>query len=203
MNNNRENAQENLESLVVPGEKLGSIEEGIPEFGTYEEEGNVRAAYIGRAIVDKEQKKFSVLPLTKTPVYPCKGQVVIVRITNVQNTLATAQIITIEGSFINKSFTGLLHSSRIEGRYEKNLRRIMKPGDLVRCKVISNEGTIHLGISGSFFGVIEASCSVCGGTLRKTNRRNQLKCESCGNIETRLLASDYGTMKVGEEWQKI
>lgn len=199
MNNSKEGFSDDSELLVVPGEKLGSIEEGISEFGTYEEEGNVRAAYIGRAIVDKEQKKFSILPLTKTPVYPYKGQNVIVKIINVQNTLATAQIIAIEGTFISKSFTGLLHSSRIGGRYEKNLRRIMKPGDLVRCKVISNEGTIHLGISGSFFGVIEANCSVCGGVLKKTGRRNQLKCENCGNIETRLLASDYGTMKVSKK----
>ncbi|MGB9758606.1 MAG: exosome complex RNA-binding protein Csl4 [Thermoproteota archaeon] len=199
MNNNKEDTLENSELLVIPGEKLGSIEEGISEFGTYEEEGNVRAAYVGRAIVDKEQKKFSILPLTKTPVYPYKGQNVIAKIINVQNTLATAQIIAIEGVFINKSFTGLLHSSRIGGRYEKNLRRIMKPGDLVRCKVISNEGTIHLGISGSFFGVIEASCSVCGGVLKKTSRRNQLKCENCGNIETRLLASDYGAIRVSKK----
>ncbi|MCI4439404.1 exosome complex RNA-binding protein Csl4 [archaeon] len=199
MSSNKEDASENLELLVIPGEKLGSIEEGISEFGTYEEEGNVRAAYVGRAIVDKEQKKFSILPLTKMPVYPYKGQSVIAKIENVQNTLATAQIIAIEGLFINKSFTGFLHSSRVGGRYEKNLRRIMKPGDLVRCKVISNEGAIHLGISGSFFGVIEASCSICGGALKKTGRRNQLKCENCGNIETRLIASDYGAVRVNKK----
>lgn len=199
MSNNKKEISENSELLVIPGERLGSIEEGISELGTYEEEGNVRAAYIGRAIVDKEQKKFSVLPLTKTPIYPYKGQNVIAKIVSVQNTLAIAEIIAIEGVFINKSFTGLLHSSRIGGRYEKNLRRIIKPGDLVRCKVISSEGTIHLGMIGSTFGVIEASCSVCGGILKKTGRRNQLKCDNCGNVETRLLASDYGVVRVKRE----
>ncbi|MBO3758097.1 MAG: exosome complex RNA-binding protein Csl4 [Thermoproteota archaeon] len=199
MNNNKEKILENLELFVVPGERLGSIEEGISEFGTYEDEGNVRAAYIGRATIDKEQKKFSVLPITKMPIYPYKGQSVIAKITSVQNTLAVAQIIAIEGEFINKSFTGLLHSSRIRGRYEKNLRRIIKPGDLVRCKVISSEGTIHLGISGNFFGVIEANCSICGRILKKIGRRNQLRCDNCGNVEIRLLASDYGVVKVSKK----
>jgi exosome complex component CSL4 len=191
---------ENLNSLVIPGERLGSIEEGLPELGTYEDEGYVRATYVGRAIIDNEQKKFSVLPSTKVPIYPYRGYVVIARVLNVQNTLATAKIVAIEGSFIGRGFTGLLHSSRVgEGRYEKNLRRIIKPGDMVRCKVTSNEGTIHLSMSGGVFGVIESRCSLCGEILRKTGRRNQLRCDNCGNVETRFLASDYGTMKASKE----
>lgn len=51
--------------LVVPGERLGVIEEFIPDAGTFVKDGVIYSKIIGRALVDLMNKRVSVYPLGK------------------------------------------------------------------------------------------------------------------------------------------
>ena len=49
--------------LVVPGEKLGVIEEFIPDSGTYVKEGGIHSKNIGYVLMDFENKKIADLQI--------------------------------------------------------------------------------------------------------------------------------------------
>jgi exosome complex component CSL4 len=48
----------------------------------------------------------------------------------------------------------------------------------------------QLTTAGRGLGVVKGFCSRCGAALEFVNRR--LQCSSCGNLERRRLAEDYG-----------
>jgi len=183
------------DQLVLPGDKLGTIEEGFPGIGTFEENGTIRAAFVGKLFIDRNQRKFNVFSLAKLPPYPFKGSVVIAEVTSVQGNLATLDIFMVDNHFTTRGFLGLLHTSKVARGFERDLRRAIKPGDIVRCNVEGVEGIVFLSMKGGFFGVVEARCSSCGGFLERI-KGNKLRCENCGKIEVRLLASDYGMLRV-------
>ena len=49
--------------LVLPGERLGVIEEFIPDSGTYVQDGVIYSKIVGRALMDLLSKHVSVYPL--------------------------------------------------------------------------------------------------------------------------------------------
>ncbi|OYT46136.1 hypothetical protein B6U84_01030 [Candidatus Bathyarchaeota archaeon ex4484_40] len=122
--------------FVTPGEKLGVIEEFIPDFGTYVNEGSVRSKVVGSLLLDLTNRKVSVYPLTRRPSIPRVGSLVIGTVVGVQD-------------------------------------------------------SYHLSTKGLNLGVIYAFCSRCGGYLTLARQR-RLRCSSCGHIERRKIASDYG-----------
>jgi len=76
-------------------------------------------------------------------------------------------------------------------RYTENMFDAYKVADLVRAKVISTKNKVfHLSTKGENLGVIYAHCSQCGGLLVRRGRG--LACETCGYVENRKTASDYG-----------
>jgi len=179
------------EGVIVPGEKLGSIEEGEPGEGTYEEKGNVRAQIIGRGGLDVENRVFRIAPLREELPIPRIDEDVIARVVSVQNMLATLEIIRAGDRVLGRTFTGLLYHRRAGRAPIKTLKNLVKPGDIIRGRVTYNKSPIQISTMGDKYGVILASCSKCGGKLEKTNKPNFLVCQNCGWRETRLIASDY------------
>ena len=59
--------------LVVPGERLGVIEEFIPDAGTYVKDGVIYSKIVGRALVDLLNKRVSVYPLVNSELVPKVG----------------------------------------------------------------------------------------------------------------------------------
>ena len=55
--------------LVVPGERLGVIEEFIPDSGTYVKDGVIFSKIVGRELLDLLNKRVSVYPLTEGAVF--------------------------------------------------------------------------------------------------------------------------------------
>ena len=67
--------------------------------------------------------------------------------------------------------------------------------DIVRSRVIEqNYNEYKLSTSGKHLGVIYADCVICGHPLTKIGP-NKLRCERCGNVETRKLSDDYQDVK--------
>lgn len=181
--------------FVIPGDKIGVIEEFISGYGTYVENGVIYASNIGYLLINPKSRVVSVQPASHRIYVPRIGNIVIGYVWGIQTSMVLIRIIKIERSFLSGFFTGILHVSDVDVRFTKDISDALKPGDIVRAKVISEANrAYHLSTKGENLGVILALCSKCGGTLRlKTRRDKRLYCEGCGNVETRKMASDYGS----------
>ncbi len=178
--------------FVVPGEKLGVIEEFIPDSGTYTEDGSIRAKDVGYVLMDFENKKVSVFGPSNNLKVPKVGSIVEGIVTGTQNSMATIKITKIGQKTISGFFTGLIHISDISFGYTKSMFDSLRDGDYVRAKVVSEMNRVyHLSMKGNNLGAMYASCSKCGSSLTPKNRR--LSCTQCGNTENRRIAPDYGS----------
>ncbi len=177
--------------LVVPGERLGVIEEFIPDTGTYVKEGVIYSKVIGRALVDLAQKRVSVYELAQGAKVPRIGNTVMGRVSSTQPETAGVRIFQVSNRKVNGVFAGVLHVSDVQMRYVDSMFDICKPGDIIRAKVISDKNrTYHLSTKDKNLGVVYAFCSSCGGLLMP--RRQGMHCPKCGKIERRKITIGYG-----------
>jgi len=184
-------AEQKSGQLVTPGERLGVIEEFIPDAGTYVKDGVIYAQVVGHALIDLMHKKVSVFPLGRGTKVPKVGSVVMGQVSNVQTQNAGVRITQVEKKHISGFFNGVLHVSDVQMRFVDSMFDVCKPGDIIRAKVISEKNrTYHLGTQDSELGVLYAFCSNCGHGLEQ--KRQGMECPRCGRIENRKIAIDYG-----------
>ena len=177
--------------LVVPGERLGVIEEFIPDSGTYVKDGVIYSKIVGRALLDLLNKRVSVYPLVNGELVPKVSSTVVGQIGNAQSDNVLVKIFKIENKRLSGEFSGILHISDVSDRYIDSMNDVCKPGDIVRAKVISEKNRIfHLSTNDKNLGILYAFCSRCGTLLEP--QRYELHCPKCGNIENRKIAPDYG-----------
>jgi len=177
--------------LVVPGERLGVIEEFIPDSGTYVKDGVIYSKIVGRALLDLLNKRVSVYPLVNGELVPKVSSTVVGQIGNAQSDNVLVRIFKIENKRLSGEFSGILHVSDVSDRYIDQMSDVCKPGDIVRAKVISGKNRIfHLSTNDKNLGIVYAFCSRCGTLLEP--QRFELHCPKCGNTENRKLAPDYG-----------
>jgi exosome complex component CSL4 len=78
--------------FLVPGERLGVIEEFSPGPGTYVEQGVVYSTVAGRVLMDVLNKTVSVYPLTHVVIIPRTGSVVTGQVSSVNSKKAAVRI---------------------------------------------------------------------------------------------------------------
>jgi exosome complex component CSL4 len=177
--------------LVVPGERLGVIEEFIPDAGTYVKDGVIYSKIVGRELLDLLNKRVSVYPLVNGGIVPKVGSIIIGQVGNAQSDNVLVKIFHVGEKAISGEFGGILHVSDVSDRYVDSISDVCKPGDILRAKVISEKNRVnHLSTNDKNLGVLYAFCSRDGTLLEL--QRFDLRCPKCGNIETRKLAPDYG-----------
>jgi len=177
--------------FVVPGERLGVIEEFLPGHGTYEEKGTIFSEAIGLAIIDRVNKTVEIQRRTKKPLIPEEDSTVISIVTSTQDKVAQVNILEIDRKRVGLPFSGILHISSSSPRYERTMREVCKTGDIVRAKIVSTKNRVpQLTTIGRGLGVVKAYCSQCGQLL--VQRNQTLQCPSCGKVERRKLSEDYG-----------
>ena len=183
-------------NLVVPGERLGVIEEFVPDSGTYVKDGVIYSKIIGRALMDMLNRRVSVYPLREGVAFPKVGVSVLGQIGNAQSDNVLVRIIQVgTKKKMTGAFGGILHISDVSDRYIDSMNEVCKPGDLIRAKVISEKNQVfHLSTAEQNLGVIYAFCSLCGNVLEQ--RRQEMHCIKCGNVERRKTAPDYGKGEV-------
>lgn len=185
--------QKNKKWFVIPGDKLGVVEQFMPGEGTYEINGTIYANSIGYVNVDTINKNISVNSLTKKPVIPKEGDIVIGRVSNTQDKMAIIKIFKINEHKLFSPFTSLLHISSVSQKYVTNMDEVCKAGDIIRAKIINTKNRIpQLTTAEKSLGVIEAFCSKCGNVLYLSSKKNLLQCFNCESIEKRKIAYDYG-----------
>ncbi len=179
--------------FVVPGDRLGVIEEFSPGQGTFVEKGKIHAKISGRTLLDLQNKKVSVYPLVRGATMPRVGSIVIGQVSGLQNKTAAIRLFKIGNEQVSGAFTGLLYISDISMSYVESIHDACRSGDIVRAKVISDKNRVfHLSTKEKNLGVLYAFCSRCGHTLQQ--KRYKMACPDCGNIEKRRIALDYGKM---------
>jgi exosome complex component CSL4 len=177
--------------FVLPGERLGVIEEFTPDTGTYVKDGIIHAGVVGHALVDLANKRVSVHPLIHEARVPKVGNTVLGQVSNAQTENAGVRIFKIDNKPLSGFFSGALHVSDVQLSYVESMFNVCKPGDIIRAKVISEKNQIsHLSTEDKSLGVVYAFCSECGFALEL--KRQSLYCPRCGNTEKRKIAYDYG-----------
>jgi exosome complex component CSL4 len=177
--------------LVVPGDRIGVIEEFIPDTGTYVKDGVIYSKVIGRVLIDLTHKRVTIHQLTESAKVPVTGSTVVGQVSNAQNETAGVRIFEVGSDEVEGAFQGILHVSDVQMRYVDSMFDVCKAGDILRARVISEKNmTYHLSTKDKNLGVVYAFCSNCGSLLEP--RRQAMHCPKCGRIERRKLASDYG-----------
>ena len=177
--------------VVTPGERLGVIEEFIPDSGTYSKDGVIYSKIVGRALVDLLNKKVSVYPLAKEATVPKVSSTVMGQVGNAQSDNVLVRIFRVGPKKVSGVFTGILHISDVQDRYVNSMTEVCRPGDVIRARVISEKNQVyHLSTNDKNLGVVYGFCSLCGNLLE--TKRNEMNCSKCGNIEERKIALDYG-----------
>jgi len=177
-------------TFVVPGEKLGVVEEFDPGRGTVEVDGIVYSSQTGTASLDPKRHVVSVKPTTAHVVLPEEGSSVTGVVEKIQEKMAIVNLIVVDGKKMELPFTGMLHISNSSPRFERLMGDVCKPNDTIRAKVIDTSQRIpKLTTVGRDLGVIKAYCSRCGGELVLSG--SILRCNICRNVERRRLAEDF------------
>ena len=181
--------------LVVPGERLGVIEEYVPDAGTFVKDGVIYSKVVGRSMLDLATRRVSVRPQGRSLLVPQVGSTVIGQVTGAQPENANVRILEVDGKRLSGVFIGVLHISDVHLRYVDSMSEVCKAGDIIRAKVISDKNqAYHLSTKDKDLGVIYGFCSNCGTTLE--SRRQGMSCPKCGRIETKKIAFDYGKASV-------
>jgi exosome complex component CSL4 len=177
-------------TFVVPGEKLGVVEEFDPGRGTVEVNGIVYSSQTGTAAVDTKRRVVSVKTAAGPVVVPEEGSSVTGVVEKVQEKMAIVNLVLVDGKKMVLPFTGMLHISNSSPRFERVMSEVCKPNDILRAKVIDTSQRIpKLTTIGRDLGVIKAYCSRCGNELVLSGRI--LRCSNCRNVERRRLAEDF------------
>ena len=188
---NSKSTEQRSGNLVLPGERLGVIEEFIPDSGTYSKDGVIYSKTIGRTLTDMLNRRVSVYPLVTEAVVPKVGTKVVGQVGNAQSDNVLVRIFRIGPKKLSGVFTGILHVSDANDRYTDSINDVCRPGDIIRAKVISEKNQIfHLSTAERELGVLYGFCSLCGGMLEP--KRNEMLCIKCGNVDHRKIAPDYG-----------
>ncbi|AWR97657.1 RNA-binding protein [Acidianus sulfidivorans JP7] len=174
--------------LIYPGTLLAVEEEFSAGEGSYEENGNIRAAVAGKVFYDMISRRSNVLPSKKT-LYTSlkKAKYVYGIVTSIKEETANISINSIEDTFISP-ISGILHVTQISNKYIKNITDAIKIGDIIKAKPITFTIPVFLTLKGKDLGVILAQCSICGHIMIKSDEEH-LKCPNCGNIEQRKIGS--------------
>ena len=182
--------------IVVPGDQLCVIEELMPGFGTYEQDGIVYAATSGGVAIDLKDRSIRVLngDGSMRLALPVRGDIVIGEVNNAWEQRAEVIIVKRNEEDVLSTYIGEIHISNVTRRFVKSMSDVLRQGDIVRATVLNtHEIPVQLSLVGPELGVLGAKCVKCGFDLSLTTYNN-LICLRCENRETREVAKDYGTM---------
>ncbi|MHA1772339.1 MAG: exosome complex RNA-binding protein Csl4 [Candidatus Thorarchaeota archaeon] len=180
--------------VVVPGDQLCVIEEFMPSFGTFEEDGIVFAATSGEVAVDFKKREIKVVNPDGSVrlALPMRGDIMLGEVINTYEQRAEISVVRRNGRDLHNPLIGEIHISNVTRRYVKSMHDVLKPGDIVRAKTLNTHTIpVELSLVGPELGVIFAKCGKCGHPLTLTTHNNMI-CLQCENRETRETAKDYG-----------
>jgi exosome complex component CSL4 len=187
------------ERIVVPGEKIGVIEEFIGENGTYINDYEVISNNLGLLNIDYKSKIVRVEPLNKIEIIE-KNSYVLCEVKEVQNSLIIVDIISVNKKPLKHPTTGIILPLKI--KKEKEKKSLLSIGDIVVAKVIDTSyGVITLSIKDKDCGALLCFCEFCASPL-KLNKN--LYCKKCKIRQDRkIMKKYYNNFKQILEWFRL
>jgi len=180
--------------IAITGQKLGVVEEFLPDKqSTFVKDGQIYATKSGLIDIDSEKRKIKIKTLREEKRKIVKvGDVVIGTILFLRQYSVGMKFYTINRKIhFNSGNFGNVHVSQISDRYVEKIQEAFQITDIIRARVIKQKyNEYDLSTSEKNLGVIYADCVICGTPLVKISY-NKLRCERCGNQESRKIANDY------------
>lgn len=180
--------------MVFPGSTLGTEEEYTAgKNASISDNGNVIACVAGKADLDNKERKISILKQGKNALPFEAGDTVFGKISLVKENSAMLEIAEAyhngEQRVILRGIASIMIRMVDQG-FVRNLSDKFRIGDIVKARIV---GAFPYGIDCSTtekeFGVVKAFCRRCRQPLHLFGM--ELKCLSCGSMETRKISSDY------------
>lgn len=183
--------------IVLTGQYLGVVEEFLPDKQTtFIKEGQIYATKSGLINIDEKKRKIEIKThQEKDRKVVKKGDIVIGTILFLRQYSVGVSFYTLNSKIhFNSYYFGNIHVSQISDRYIDKIYEAFQITDILRARVIEqNYNEYKLSTVGKSLGVIYADCMICGTPLKKIGY-NKLRCQRCGNVETRKIANDYGNV---------
>ncbi len=187
------NTSNSSDTFVLPGDFIGTTEEFRADAQTYEKTGGVYAAIAGTVRVNTVRRSVSVIPCTDTPPILKRGDVVVGQIVGLRDSLAMVTIAGAKG-VVDRALpnvgSAVVHVSNVKRGYVKEIAHEFGIFDILKAKIVDLQN-MRLDTSEPEMGVMKALCSNCRTPMVRHD--SKLKCPECGRIETRKLATGYGT----------
>jgi len=173
--------------FVLPGDRIGCVEEFEAGEGVYEENGELYASVAGWLILDG--RKVRVEPINRIPKLE-SGDVVLGKVVDVRASVALIRLERKVGHDrdLVRNYIGVLHVSNVKEGYVKDMESEFRFGDIIKAKIVDE--SLRLSTKEEELGVVKSKCGRCGGELVLDG--DKLKCPKCGNVESRKISSDYG-----------
>ncbi len=181
---------------VLPGDEVAEAEEYMAGEGTYEgKNGKIYATVVGELDIDDSEKVVKVVP-KNPPIVLVEGDTVIANVTDVKPVMAICMIVLQEGMKreVSSETLAAVHVSKIASSYVEDAGDLLRPGDLIRGKVIQALPSVQLTTSGPHFGVLRALCTSCRRPLER--KGDKLYCERCERTEVRKMSDDYRDFEI-------
>lgn len=187
----------NDKDIVLTGEYIGVVEEFLPDKqSTFTKDGQIFASKTGLITINNIERKIEISTHQEKDRKIVKiGDIVIGAILFLRQYSVGINFYTINKKIhFNSSYFGNIHVSQISDRYVDKIHDVFQITDIIRARVVAqNYNEYKLSTAGKHLGVIYADCVICGDLLTKIGY-NKLRCNRCGNQETRKLADDYGNV---------
>lgn len=184
-----------MKKVALIGDYIGTIEEYVPGDGTYAEDGKIYAATIGNVTMDKEKHIATVDG--KVPAEIEVGQVVFGEVMAARKNIVSVIVSRIVGVDRELDTKTGIYVSNISDGYVEKVEDMFGIGDIVKAKVVKiASNLIDISTKGDF-GVVKAFCKRCRHPMvRSEKAKEKLECVSCGHLESRKIAADYGNVVV-------
>ena len=178
------------EEIVMPGDELATSEEYIAGEGTYEKNGKIFSAVVGKKAFDETEKVAKVVA-NNPPLKLKPGDIVLGEVINISQSVVIVSIAQMENCprALAGDREGALHISKVTKGFVEDIRKEYRLGDMVRARVVQASPSLQLGTDSEELGVLKARCLKCRAILSK--KGDALYCSRCERNEHRKLAKDY------------
>ncbi len=186
--------------IVMPGDKLATEEEFLPERGVFNENGYLFSLLVGDLFLGRG--KIGVNPLLRDIRTFKAGDVVLCVITDLLPSIAFASISSIridskdyislkEGKIINPSEHNRYSDSKKLNFSDYNV------GDVLLAKIKYNdEDSYMLDIASSpELGILFSICENCGAPMVYDAKLHMLACSKCKHVNNKDMSTAYGNIE--------
>ncbi|MGI0004512.1 MAG: exosome complex RNA-binding protein Csl4 [Candidatus Nitrosotenuis sp.] len=171
-----------MEEFVMPGDKIGSIEEMESGNNTFDDGDMIRSTTVGIINIDKKNRIAQVQNGKQLSI-PKKGDIVIGSVSAVLSAMIAVSIQYINGK---PNYSGV---ECICQNYDRK-RVIARINDIIVLRIESHlNGAIHATVDEPELGVLFTKCNICAGSV--VPMRDRVKCPNCGYMEDRKISTNY------------